>query len=178
MQENIKTYQNSRPYNNSIVSLIVLIFIGIIFTIQCGGGDKLPEKTEAEIQKEAELKRNIQISYCKCYIDKIQVEKGEYLGRVQIIKPKYEKVVKCKASLINKNEKKIDTGFNLKWDIQTKTGASVETIKVNVQEFLPKGLKVNWDTLQKYTYDEERIADIQKRIHKTVCSLSDIKEVE
>jgi hypothetical protein len=153
------------------------IFISIL--------DSAPEKISSEVKNDKppapviiDLAEKIKILACNCNVEKVLVRKGEYVAGVQIVAPKHEDSLKCKATFLNQNEKKIDTGFEVSWEVQTKTGAIVAKVSESVDEFLPPNLKVNWDITKSYSFQQDEIADIKKRKAKVECSLAKLKEVD
>jgi len=134
-------------------------------------------KTESEVAK-IDLSEKIKISNCNCNVERKKVRAGEYVAGVEIVKPKYDEILKCKSTLINQNAKKINTGFKVTWNVQTKTGALLETVTSKVEEFLPPNVKVNWEMEETYTFNEEKITDIRKRKALTECKLSELVEVD
>jgi len=169
--------KTNNKLNHSKSQRIILALLTIVICLNllyCGSDSTPPIDTKAD----ARLSEKIKILSCNCKVEKVMTEKGEYIAGVQMIKPKYEDSLKCNATFLNNNEKKIDTGFEVTWDVQTKTGALVAKVSESVDEFLPPKLKVNWDVTRSYKYKEDEIADIKKRKAKVECSLAKLKEVD
>ncbi|MCC5813887.1 MAG: hypothetical protein JJT78_03965, partial [Leptospira sp.] len=186
-------YKSTAPNKGKwwAVSIIVTL---VTFNIIFGGTDKNSDKNKTdknqvskqvdEEKKEEEkevvvkLEDNIKFLSCNCSIGKKKTRDGVYSSGVQILAPKYEKILKCKAVMLNQNEKKIDTDFSLTWELKTKTGASIETISSQVGEYLPPKLKVTWEKEEEFRFQKEKLDDISKRLSKTECSLENLKTVD